>query len=839
MVAQGINKIVLLSHLQQYANELQLASLISGVDIIVSAGSHAIFADGDDALRPGDTPSEGYPVFRTAADGKPVAVVSTSGEYSYVGRLVLDFDANGVIIPGAVDTALNGAIATTDENVAALWGECDAYGEGTRGGEVKKITDAIQAVIETKDGNVFGFTDVFLEGRRNEVRTEETNLGNLSADANLFVARQVDAGVMVSLKNGGGIRAEIGAVLGQPIPEELPPLENPAAGKPAGGVSQLDIENSLRFNNTLSIVSVTAANFERLFEHAVAGWTSTATPGQFAQVGGVSFSFDPARAAQAVSGGAVTTEGERIRNLAILNEDGSVADVIMQDGVLVGDPGRVIKLVTLSFLADGGDSYPLPGFIIPGSRVDLQNNAALSDGAASFAVKGTEQDALAEYMVALHGTQSSAYEEADAGPQADLRVQNLDFRDDTALRPWAQITPDGSYARLVQFDASMSVRGGERGEAIQGHAAAEAIFGEGGNDTLIGRGGDDLLDGGRGFDTAVFAGNRADAVITNLFDGRLQVQTSGGTALVTGVEALRFDDGALNLQPRRGDMTGDLSADLVFLNGNGVIGLWTMDGSTVDDAAVIGWAQPGAWRFRFSGDMTGDGRADLLFNSAAGNNLWLLKSDGTGMVSASWRQGPTGLTLVAQGDLDGDGDADLVWQGADGGVTAWRMDGNGLAPAASVFVGHAPGQTVLASADVTGDANADIVLRDEADGIWVWEMDWTTRLSATQAGTVEGRFALAGMADLDGDGRSGFVWQDDATGDVTLWEWGTEGVESTTLAFGPSWRVAQVADLSGDGRADLVLRHETGALGLWEMDGFALKAATMIGGPGSEWTLLG
>jgi tRNA-dihydrouridine synthase len=98
MAAQGINKIVLLSHLQQFNNELNLAPLLRGVDVIISAGSHAIFADGTDALRQGDTASAGYPVYRTGADGRPVAIVSTSGEYSYVGRLVVTFDSNGVLI---------------------------------------------------------------------------------------------------------------------------------------------------------------------------------------------------------------------------------------------------------------------------------------------------------------------------------------------------------------------------------------------------------------------------------------------------------------------------------------------------------------------------------------------------------------------------------------------------------------------------------------------------------------------------------------------------------------------------------------------------------------------
>ena len=67
---------------------------------------------------------------------------------------------------------------------------------------------------------------------------------------------------IVSLKNGGGIRAQIGTV-STPIRstgeiDKLPPPANPDAGKPEGGVSQLDVENSLRFDNKLMVFDTTA-----------------------------------------------------------------------------------------------------------------------------------------------------------------------------------------------------------------------------------------------------------------------------------------------------------------------------------------------------------------------------------------------------------------------------------------------------------------------------------------------------------------------------------------------------------------------------------------------------
>jgi 2',3'-cyclic-nucleotide 2'-phosphodiesterase (5'-nucleotidase family) len=431
MTAQGINKVVLLSHLQQYQLELELAGKLSGVDVILAGGSNAIFADETDALRSGDSAAEDYPRIVTGADGNSVAVVNTGGEYSYVGRLQVTFDGEGRVIPDSIDPAVSGAYAVTEETVSTLWGDADAYAEGTRGGQVLGLTDTIGEVINEKDGNLLGFTEVFLEGRRAEVRTEETNLGNLTADANLYVARQADAEIAVSIKNGGGIRAEIGTIGVGAEAGELPPGANPEAGKPEGGISQLDIENSLRFNNGLSIVSVSAEELVRIFEYAVSGVAPGATPGSFGQVGGVSFSYDLASTAQELDeeDGSVVVAGDRVRNLSILDEDGSVLDTVLADGMLVGDAARTIKMVTLSFLADGGDGYPIEFYA--DDRVDLVGSDALAEGAASFAEKGSEQDALAEYLQAVHGTAEAAFAQADLGAAADERIQNLALREDT------------------------------------------------------------------------------------------------------------------------------------------------------------------------------------------------------------------------------------------------------------------------------------------------------------------------------------------------------------------------------------------------------------------------
>ncbi|MGG6240907.1 choice-of-anchor I family protein [Nodosilinea sp. AN01ver1] len=414
-----IDKVVLLAHMQQIAIEQELAQRLSNVDIIVAGGSNTRLLDETDRLRAGDTDQGVYPIVQTGADGNPVAVVNTDGNYKYVGRLVIDFDENGVLLPESYDPTISGAYATDEQGVA------DVSGQGLADPQIVAITNALREVIIATESNVFGVSDVFLEGRRGAVRSEETNLGNLTADANLAVAREVDPTTVISLKNGGGIRNPIGQVVvpaGGTGDAELLPNEEIPGVKPAGGISQTDIENTLQFNNELSLITVTAAELLALVEHGISGVVAddSATPGAFPQIGGFSFSFD-----------ATAAPGDRVQSLAIEAEDGTDIDVVVQNGEIVGDPSRTFRMVTLSFLADGGDGYPFPTEA-GANRVDLVDETAPATGDATFAADFSEQDALAEYLFDNFGTETP-FAAAETDRSLDTRVQNLAFRSDSVI----------------------------------------------------------------------------------------------------------------------------------------------------------------------------------------------------------------------------------------------------------------------------------------------------------------------------------------------------------------------------------------------------------------------
>lgn len=449
LVAAGINKIVLMTHLQEAEIEQALAQRLANlgvpVDIHIGGGSHRVIANETTVppLRIDETQQldgkllQPYPQAFTSGSNT-VYYVNTGSNYRYLSRLVANFDETGRITSIGSDS---GTYGTDLAGVDRVYSDSITTFDQVRAvadPELVAIVDGVGQYVNRLDASIYGQTDVFLNGIRGDVRTQETNLGNLTADANDFYAEKYlkqygDAllpgfnAIDISFKNGGGIRDIIGLSFvagggGELV--QLPPAANPSVGKQEGDVSQLDISNSLRFNNSLSVGTITAAGLYETAEHMVAGVERVA--GQFGQIGGFRFSFDPTAPARTA-----TTPGQRIQNLAIVDDSGNVKDVVVERGRLVGDPNRSFSVVTLGFLATGGDSYPTV----------LQNVVSLSNfeepntlGQANL-TSGSEQDALAEYLLANFNRDrgQSPYNAADTPRELDERVQNLSFRNDTVL----------------------------------------------------------------------------------------------------------------------------------------------------------------------------------------------------------------------------------------------------------------------------------------------------------------------------------------------------------------------------------------------------------------------
>lgn len=445
LATAGVNKIIMVDQLDTLERNKQLAPLIHGVDIMVAGGGHERMGDatdtaaafnGHDATFVSDT----YPIVTAGSDGQPTLIVTTDTEFSYLGRTVLDFDANGVLILPNLDTAINGAYASTEASLQAAYATANSAATiiagSTIGSQVKAIVDGINAIVIAKDSNVFGYTDVYLEGDRVYGRAQEVNLGDVTADANAIKAKAalgLGANTAVfSLKNGGGIRASIGSI-DEDTFEKTAPAANPATGKPAGAISQLDIENALRFDNKLMVFDTTPQGLLNILNYAAG---LSAGNGGFPQVGNVRYSYDPSQPA-----------GQKVRSIVLTDENGVIVNRVVENGALLPGAQTVIPVVALNFTANGGDGYPTKA---NGSNFRyLLTNGTLSSAvspaldftlAATFNTVGItgndllgEQKAFQDYLASNFATAGSAFNIADTPASLDLRIENLSLRADAVL----------------------------------------------------------------------------------------------------------------------------------------------------------------------------------------------------------------------------------------------------------------------------------------------------------------------------------------------------------------------------------------------------------------------
>ena len=438
LIAAGVNKIVMVDQLDGLIDRnKQLAPLLRGVDVMVAGGGHERLGDSTDTAasfngHDANFIAEKYPIVVNGADGKPTLIVTTDTEYSYLGRLVVDFDAAGNLLTDFLDPIVNGAYASTATTLQAAYGSGQSAAQiiasSTIAKGVAEITSAIDAVVSSKDGTYYGYTNVYLEGDRVFGRAQEVNLGDISADANLYAASRIlPAGTLIgSLKNGGGIRASIGSV--DANGNKLPPAASSL--KPAGAISQLDIENALRFDNKLMVFDVTSQGLLNILEYAAG-----LAPGNggYIQIGGVRFSFDPSKAA-----------GQKVQDVAIYNQAGTMVARVADNGSIVSDAPSSITLACLNFTANGGDGYPIKAnatnfrYILTDGTFSAAIDKSLDFAAAANIPSNVlgEQDAFKAYLTVFHSTPQTAYSIADTAQAQDQRIQNLSVKaTDTVLAP--------------------------------------------------------------------------------------------------------------------------------------------------------------------------------------------------------------------------------------------------------------------------------------------------------------------------------------------------------------------------------------------------------------------
>ncbi len=506
----GVNKIVMVDQLDTITRNQALAPMLSGVDIMVAGGGHERLGDANDIAVGfnGHSASfqDTYPILATDKDGNPTLIVTTDTEFSYLGRLQVEFDANGLLNTAALNSTINGAYAANEATLQSVYASTQTAAQivaaSTTGAKVQAIAGAIDAVVTAKDGNKFGFSKVYLEGDRVFGRAQETNLGNLTADANAFAARKalgLGATGLVSLKNGGGLRASIGS-----IDEDGAKIANALVGGASGNVSQLDVENALRFDNKMMTMDTTPQGLLNILNYAAG---LPAGNGGFAQIGGLRFSYNPSLPA-----------GSKVVNVALYDLDGKFIATVVQNGVVAAGAPSSIPMVILNFTANGGDGYPITAnatnfrFLLSDGTLSAPVDPTLDFTATGVVPANAvgEQKLMQDYMLTKFATPDSGFNMADTPASQDLRIENLSARTTDAVLPAA---------------------------TVSGTSADESFTATGLNDTINGAGGSD---------TVVFDVARSAATILRTGPAAWTVTTAtGGTDVLSNVEVLKFTDSSL------------------------------------------------------------------------------------------------------------------------------------------------------------------------------------------------------------------------------------------------------------------------------------------------------
>ena len=297
LTAAGCDYIICLGHLgidesSKGYRSVDLLEAVTGIDVFIDGHSHSTLDEikalvGDDC-KVGDT-----------------LLTSTGTKLATVGVVTISEDG---ISLGSVDLE---KYEKTDD----------------------VVEEAAQLVIDEVDadyGAVFAKSEVELCGEKAPGnRTQETNNGDLIADAILWYAKKdgslpvADENV-IAITNGGGIRAAIAA----------------------GDITKKDVNTVLPFGNTVAYVTVKGSVLLEALEAST--YCTPEAVGAFPQVAGIKFSIDTNKAFD---------QGEQYPGSTYYAPASINRVTIESINGKAFDPEATYVVVTNDFLAAGGDTY--------------------------------------------------------------------------------------------------------------------------------------------------------------------------------------------------------------------------------------------------------------------------------------------------------------------------------------------------------------------------------------------------------------------------------------------------------------------------------------------------
>jgi 5'-nucleotidase / UDP-sugar diphosphatase len=248
LMAEGVNKIILLSHIG-FGEDMELAKLLKDVDIIIGGHSHTLLSNlykeaGDNV----------YPVVAKDSTDANIYIVQTGDRTRFLGRIDLDFNKEGIVTRAVGDTILLQKYMPVDAEMAAIVSELAA-----------PVNELKATPVLTADGNP---VETLVELSNSTCRAGECVLGNLVADA-----MRAEAGAQIAITNGGGLRSTIDV----------------------GPITVGEVLTVLPFGNTVATMQLKGADVVAALESGVSRVGGSGGTGRFPQVSGLRFTFDAAK----------------------------------------------------------------------------------------------------------------------------------------------------------------------------------------------------------------------------------------------------------------------------------------------------------------------------------------------------------------------------------------------------------------------------------------------------------------------------------------------------------------------------------------------------------------
>lgn len=295
--AQGVNKIVALSHLGYddsvlFDNDLELAKLVDGIDVIVGGHSHTQLNESVEVSED-----------ENGVAKDPTIIVQAYQYGDFLGTVDVEFNESGVVVANTAELIKIGEQADDAEAATLLEGYATQIEEIENAETGAVATEAFPNPRSTDEGNTEGIS----------VRNSETALGNLITDAMLTKAKEFNEDTVIAFQNSGGIRA---------------PLD-------AGPITLGDILTVQPYGNTLATMELSGEEILAALEHSVS--RAPGESGGFLQVSGLNFTYDSSQPA-----------GERVVSVEVLGADGEYVEL---------DEAATYVVATNAFTAKGGDGY--------------------------------------------------------------------------------------------------------------------------------------------------------------------------------------------------------------------------------------------------------------------------------------------------------------------------------------------------------------------------------------------------------------------------------------------------------------------------------------------------